>query len=61
MIIDVHSHFYPKVYIEALSKRGLVKSEGDNIIISWGKRISPADSRLVDIEKKLYDLKKIKK
>ncbi|MCH4815842.1 MAG: amidohydrolase family protein [Saccharolobus sp.] len=59
-IIDVHSHFYPKVYIEILNKKGFIKYEENKIIINWGKRISPADFRLIDIEGKLQDLKKLK-
>ncbi|QGA68977.1 amidohydrolase family protein [Sulfolobus sp. E11-6] len=60
-IIDIHSHFYPKVYIDALNRKGLVRYEENKIVITWGRRVSPADSRLLDIEKKLQDIKRLRR
>jgi predicted TIM-barrel fold metal-dependent hydrolase len=59
LVVDVHSHFYPKIYLEALSKKGIIIVMQDKILLKWGNRGSNVDFRAIDINKKLEDLKKL--
>ncbi|BBL47286.1 MULTISPECIES: amidohydrolase family protein [Metallosphaera] len=59
LVIDVHSHFYPKSYVEALNRRGFLRNVDSRLMISWGKRSSPVTTALTDINQKIENLKKL--
>lgn len=53
MIIDVHSHFYPKVYMDYLSKKGLLSSNG----IVLNNRVYVVNNFLLNLDDKIRDFK----
>ncbi|TRM83356.1 hypothetical protein DJ522_06345, partial [Sulfolobus sp. F3] len=53
MIIDVHSHIYPKVYMDYLSKKNVLTPNG--IIVN--NRVYVVNDLLLNLEDKIRDFK----
>ncbi|AOL17443.1 hypothetical protein BFU36_12785 [Sulfolobus sp. A20] len=60
VVVDVHSHFYPKTYVETLSKKGIITINGDKVMFKWGSNRSAfMDISGINLEKKIQYLKKL--
>ncbi|EHP70283.1 putative TIM-barrel fold metal-dependent hydrolase [Metallosphaera yellowstonensis MK1] len=57
-IVDVHSHFYPKTYVDKLMRRGFAETREGQVILKWGRRGSPASISAVNLEEKVKEVKK---
>jgi len=59
IIVDVHSHFYPKAFAQKLQEIGTLNLQGNTAILTWEGRKSAAGIGIVNIEAKLKEIKRM--
>ncbi|MEJ2776225.1 amidohydrolase family protein [Sulfolobaceae archaeon RB850M] len=59
IVVDIHTHYYPKSLTNKLIELNMLQILGDKVILKWSNRKSLASLSLLDIESKLKELNRL--